>query len=189
MFIVYSSNPQKIIKAVELWCKCGGESTIRDIYSARKSDRYLCRKCRYGTLEVECDYCGDNFLRSPNKIKRSKTGFHFCSRDCKDSAQSIKGLRDFAPSHYGTGNRYRRQALDYYEEVCNMCGETRNYVLIVHHKDGNRSNGDISNLEVLCRNCHCVRHLKTDAKGKLIYCGSALTTDEIYNKINNLDMV
>ena len=31
----------------------------------------------------------------------------------------------------------------------------------VHHKDGNRENNDISNLEVLCHSCHIKKHAKT----------------------------
>ena len=31
-------------------------------------------------------------------------------------------------------------------------------VLIVHHKDRDRNNSDISNLEILCANCHMKEH-------------------------------
>ena len=30
--------------------------------------------------------------------------------------------------------------------------------IIVYHKDTNRENNDISNLEVLCANCHAIEH-------------------------------
>jgi len=35
---------------------------------------------------------------------------------------------------------------------CRRCGGTKN--LMVHHKDGNRSNNEPSNLETLCWSCH-----------------------------------
>lgn len=39
--------------------------------------------------------------------------------------------------------------------VCSYCGENAKEVnLIIHHKDGNRNNNDINNLEVICTACH-----------------------------------
>ncbi len=32
-------------------------------------------------------------------------------------------------------------------------------ILVVHHKDKNRENNTIENLEVLCPNCHAIRHI------------------------------
>lgn len=43
-----------------------------------------------------------------------------------------------------------------------MCGWSEHLeVLEVHHIDGDRSNGDIDNLVVLCPNHHAVVHLMT----------------------------
>jgi 5-methylcytosine-specific restriction endonuclease McrA len=44
------------------------------------------------------------------------------------------------------------------KEVCSRCGNKDRRVLTVHHKDGNRKNNKIDNLEWLCRNCHCIIH-------------------------------
>lgn len=42
---------------------------------------------------------------------------------------------------------------------CNRCGYSKIVdILHVHHKDRNRSNNDINNLEVLCPNCHSEEH-------------------------------
>jgi 5-methylcytosine-specific restriction endonuclease McrA len=38
-------------------------------------------------------------------------------------------------------------------------------ILGVHHKDRNRKNNDLSNLEVLCPNCHSLEHLRHIAHG------------------------
>jgi hypothetical protein len=44
------------------------------------------------------------------------------------------------------------------EEKCEMCGLTEwmgnKIVLELHHIDGNRFNNDLSNLQILCPNCH-----------------------------------
>lgn len=44
------------------------------------------------------------------------------------------------------------------EKICECCGNTKwndkDIPLEVHHKDGNKKNNEISNLEILCPNCH-----------------------------------
>jgi len=55
------------------------------------------------------------------------------------------------------------------KDKCEMCGIQNNCVdtvknkqfkLAVHHKDGNHSNNDLSNLQCLCNSCHAKIHLK-----------------------------
>jgi len=53
---------------------------------------------------------------------------------------------------------YRRIAYKKYGYICNKCGITNKKVLLVHHKDRNRKNNNIDNLEILCRNCHTLEH-------------------------------
>lgn len=47
----------------------------------------------------------------------------------------------------------------YFDKVCMRCGLTEwlgNPIpLELHHKDGNKKNNQLSNLEILCPNCHC----------------------------------
>lgn len=47
---------------------------------------------------------------------------------------------------------YREKALKELGKKCQECGSSEN--LVVHHKDKNRANNNIENLEVLCRSCH-----------------------------------
>lgn len=45
------------------------------------------------------------------------------------------------------------------QSVCEICGWNKaKEVLEVHHKDLNRSNEDISNLQILCPTCHRYNH-------------------------------
>jgi len=54
---------------------------------------------------------------------------------------------------------YREKALKYYGSRCQLCGATFDAsTLEVHHKDRNRQNADISNLQVLCPTCHAKVH-------------------------------
>ena len=49
---------------------------------------------------------------------------------------------------------YRKLAFGHYDPLCAHCGFGVPAVLEVAHIDGNRQNNDISNLVILCPNCH-----------------------------------
>jgi 5-methylcytosine-specific restriction endonuclease McrA len=51
---------------------------------------------------------------------------------------------------------YQRIAFEAYGRACQRCGSTR--AVNVHHKDRDRRNSDLGNLEVLCRSCHNREH-------------------------------
>ena len=58
---------------------------------------------------------------------------------------------------------YLKIAKENYEWICNNCAKTKtnnNFDLVVHHKDGNNKNNIVTNLEVLCQNCHTQKHSK-----------------------------
>lgn len=54
--------------------------------------------------------------------------------------------------------RLRLISQKYFEEKCNSCGNTEwlgeKIPLELHHKDGNKENNSLENLELLCPNCH-----------------------------------
>lgn len=124
-------------------------------------------------LNCECTFCHKQFHRSAFKLTTSKSGLQFCSRICKDKAQRIEsGFTQIQPDHYGTSNFvYREVAFRHHPHKCNRC-DYHQYidVLIVHHKNRNRSDNNYENLEILCPTCHEVEHfLSKDgkwAKGK-----------------------
>lgn len=47
-------------------------------------------------------------------------------------------------------------------DSCTRCGSRKN--LLVHHKDEDRTNNQVTNLEVLCKACHQSHHLIRDPK-------------------------
>lgn len=52
---------------------------------------------------------------------------------------------------------YRAKAFWYYKNrICKRCSIGLD--LTVHHRDGNRKNNDVYNLEILCRDCHDEEH-------------------------------
>ena len=116
-----------------------------------------------------CDYCNKEYTRAFSKAKKSKHGFNFCSRTCKDKAQQIESGDKFIsmrPKHYNLDNNYRKKAFKYYEHKCAICDWNEDEdMLEVHHIDEDRSNNSINNLLILCSICH--RKL-TSHKYKLI---------------------
>lgn len=109
------------------------------------------------TIECTCDHCGTKFLKARSKTKNSKSGKLFCSRLCKDTAQTY--MTEIQPDHYGSGEHsYREKAFRVYLPVCSICNYSNIDALEVHHKDRDRKNNDLSNLEILCANCHTLKH-------------------------------
>jgi len=113
-------------------------------------------------IKVKCSYCDKVFYKTPSSLKNSRSGLYFCCREHKDQAQRlISGIIEIQPNHYNNGKYSYRNYVDF-EKGCVDCGETRKYMLVVHHKDGNHNNNDLINLEVVCQNCHCKRHLNIE---------------------------
>lgn len=140
----------------------------------RTTGKYCSVECVHKSLQnrinVKCDECGKIYGVKASKYKNHKSKFFFCSRKCKDLAQSISdGSGKLTPNCYKTGKTsYKKRAMFKLENKCVDCGYIDNYLLVVHHKDGNRDNNNINNLEIVCHNCHAKRHVKF-INGKLVY--------------------
>ena len=155
----------------EVWiCEasdCDNEFIRRADYT--RAQRYCSRKCssdaRQNRIELVCDKCGHKFKRKKAHTKQSRSGLMFCSRKCKDEAQQLaSGMSDLWPSHYGHSScggdlASRADVKPLVEQGCVDCGKKQRLFLNVHHIDGDRSNNDLSNFEVVCRNHHSIRHL------------------------------
>lgn len=134
---------------------------------------------------VICFNCGKRIETTPSKLKNSKHGFHFCGRKCKEESQSLKGnCPDIRPPHYGTSEGrelYKNLIKNTKNPVCNGCGEDTDFLLQVHHIDGNRNNNVEENLEIVCANCHVKRHLKQTNKF-WIFSTKNLTPRDVINE-------
>ncbi len=153
------------------WCICLFDAPAKEV--KRGNGRFCSLSCSARSnarkvsdakqLNVTCAYCGEGFYKAPSKMKKSKSGLFFCCRRHKDLANRLDGLKEIHPPHFGTGTgitTYRQVALSHYGSKCNRCGYIEHIgVLQVHHQDRNRTNNDLSNLEVLCPTCHEVHHL------------------------------
>jgi hypothetical protein len=155
---------------------CQADYQAESRYLSRGQGRFCSRSCSAKGRNrvkpepnVECALCRTWFHLTESKKKGSKSGLFFCSREHKDQAQRIGGIEAIMPPHYGTGNGsydYRKRAFDNLPNECKVCG-WNDYpeVLEVNHKDVNRSNNNLSNLEILCPTHHQVFHF-LDGSGR-----------------------
>lgn len=163
-------------------CKLCNKSFLRRMHGLTKM-KYCSRECynlsSRKRVEVICFQCGKIFNKTKSKSLCNKHGFHFCSRSCKEIAQSLDGkCVDIRPLHYGTGTRvYADIAFRNLPNECCGCGDKTEYLLVVHHKDGDRENSCLDNLEIVCCNCHAKRHLRV-LDDKWVFDSRALTPRE-----------
>lgn len=117
--------------------------------------KYCSRSCYYkamaklGSIEVQCKQCDESFKKSPSNDKL------FCSRECRNLFERSNNKYTSKTAH-GLRNFFKRRG---WIKACEICGYSLHLeILAIHHKDRNRGNNDISNLIVLCPNCHSIEH-------------------------------
>jgi hypothetical protein len=105
-----------------------------------------CRK------EKPCIICGNLILAGANK----KT----CSRGCANKHRAGIRYKLSVPRKDNVRN-YRSlkiRLMDARGKICEKCGYDKFEILQIHHKDSNRLNNELSNLELICPNCHFEKH-------------------------------
>lgn len=118
--------------------------------------RAFCGNACYGMYcrnETPCMVCGKMILASLHK----KT----CSRSCANAHRTgIKyklgqPLKDKVKAQ----RSLKLRLLDARGKKCERCEYDKYEILQIHHKDRNRNNNDLSNLQLICPNCHYEEHL------------------------------
>ena len=142
--------------------KCGKKHQIRKRASSKKT---LCVECGGGNpLKYDdrymgiCIYCG-------NKIKKKNT--LYCTHKCHKEYDYLiyinkwkLGLEKAIKGKKGTSDAIKKYLRIKYNNKCQKCGwDTKNPItnkspLHLHHIDGDYTNNDEDNLELLCPNCH-----------------------------------
>jgi len=136
---------------------CSAEFTV----TTTRSDtaKYCSNLCKgramkgRGSVEHECLHCHAKFFDSPSKNRK------YCSRTCINKASKTTWKPTFTTVRK---KMLQREML----KSCERCGyDAQPSILGVHHKDRNTGNNCLSNLEVLCPNCHSLEHMKHTPHG------------------------
>lgn len=108
-------------------------------------------------VEVECSFCGSSFEKKEDDV---------CDRNFCDQACQIRWMKSDDSGFSGRGEYpdnwdvIREKALNYYGRECDVCGESRDYIAYdVHHRNRDKSDNRMSNLQVLCSSCHQKEHI------------------------------
>ena len=105
----------------------------------------------HNRVETPCVVCGKLIMAHFNK----KT----CSRGCANKHRAgikYKMNRPRSKVDYVRGLKLR--LLQIRGPRCETCGYSKIQILQVHHKDRNRKNNELENLELICPNCHYEEH-------------------------------
>lgn len=133
----------------------------------------------------ECERCHQVFTPASNNVR-------YCD-ECKAEMKRLNNLRKpikKCPCCGGyfikTGNNQKRCPLCGFKQLyagdyrtiafenlphrCGHCGvEVDLFTADVHHKDRNRNNNSLENLEILCKSCHHMEHIiRDELTGKII---------------------
>lgn len=104
-----------------------------------------CRK------EKPCVVCGRPVLGGLNR----KT----CSRKCSNiNREGIKYKINRRKEKVNNYKSLKIRLLESRTKVCERCGYKKYEILQIHHKDRNRLNNQLDNLELICPNCHFEEH-------------------------------
>jgi hypothetical protein len=142
---------------------CGKEFYVKPSHLKRGWGKYCSKKCQNkGQIKgkfLYCNQCGKKIWRTPRDLKHSKSGKIFCSKSCQTLWRNRLYSGSNHPFWTGGLDKYRRVLLEAkIPLICNKCGYNNEQVLVAHHKDRNRKNKSLKNLEWLCRNCHYLIH-------------------------------
>jgi hypothetical protein len=126
----------------------------RPIQIKQNLGRVFCGQVCYGIScrrEKPCSVCGNLILANLHK----KT----CSRICANKHRiGIKYKLNCPKDKVKNYRSLKLRLLDDRGRCCEKCGYKKYEILEVHHKDRNRENNELINLELICPNCHAEEH-------------------------------
>lgn len=144
--------------------KC--ETCGKMFYPKRNTTKFCSNECAWkaktNRIQCNCDNCGKELNLIPALMKKKH---HFCDKKCKGeyTTKTKTGVlrNDGICEHsgytfiYQSKKHYRGQHRLVMEQYL---GRPLRSDEIVHHKDGNKRNNDISNLEIVTRAEHINIH-------------------------------
>ena len=174
-------------------CSICGKNKVLSKFHKDKRGRYGvradCKKCRSDKTSIPkelhkpnvtqldkiCKRCDNSYTPDSNRQLYCKE----CQRaigneECKKRHRLTYIKKGYAHLVLQNANRFstgigiyqKLKKMSVNELKCERCGSIR--YLLVHHRDRNRKNNKLKNLELLCKSCHQKEHLLRDSKGKFI---------------------
>lgn len=126
----------------------------RPVELKKNNGRVFCGMACYGLScrkENPCIICGKPILAGLNK----KT----CSRSCANKHRSGIQYKINRPHDKVVAERSLKiRLIKERGKKCERCGFDKFEILQTHHKDKNKHNNDLNNLELICPNCHFAEH-------------------------------
>jgi len=133
---------------------CGKSIYKRPAEIQRSQGRVYCSMTCYGIScrkEIPCVVCGNLILSGLNK----KT----CSRSCANKHRAGIQYKMNQPRSKAASQRaIKIRLIKIRGRQCERCGYEKYEILHIHHKNRNRSNNNLANLELICPNCHYEEH-------------------------------
>jgi len=133
---------------------CGKEIYRRPVELERSNHRAFCSSACYGKAnrkETPCVVCSKMIMAGANK----KT----CSRACANIHRTgLKYRVGGSKSKVKSQKALRIRLLKARGQCCERCGYNKVGVLQVHHKNRNKHDNSLENLELICPNCHYEDH-------------------------------
>lgn len=120
----------------------------------KNKNRVFCSMICYGIFcrkESPCTVCKNPVLASKNK----KT----CSRSCANKhRKGIKYKLSRPKDKVKSQRSLKTRLLKLRGKSCERCKFNKYEILEMHHKNRNRNDNEMNNLELLCPNCHAEEH-------------------------------
>lgn len=151
---------------------CKKEMYVKPSHLQLGWGKFCSKKCQSETQKkgkfIQCATCDKKVYRSLKELKKSASQNYFCSNRCHCIWENAhQRTREKHYNWQGGRATYRKFALrNTAKHYCRDCGLDDERVLVIHHKDRNRNNNALSNLMILCINCHYIEHQYTGKKKK-----------------------
>ena len=136
--------------------KCRNKQRSRNNTPLTKTT--LCKQCRKEVVRTGRNqkYCSNI---CGNKFKYQNGGYQKYYQHIQNKGVGSGGMNKLGKEHHSYKNGigiFRKLAFEHFSKECMRCKSTK--FIVVHHRDYNRTNNKIANLEVLCKRCHQLEH-------------------------------
>ena len=144
----YNLNPKKC-----LWCNNPIDYDKRLNYNFCNSSCACSYNNNKRLNKLICLNCKNSFTGYSNESK-------FCSKKCETKFKEKQSILDIESDNLVSSDSLRKYLMSKQNEKCSRCGwkernKTSNTVCLdLHHKDGDSRNNILSNVELICPNCH-----------------------------------